>query len=306
MSESVEAGGFVPRSSEDVFGPAPAERRTEPAGRPEPAAAPDGVEQSGEAAVAPAAEPKDGPVRDAAGRFAPKAGEEPQQPVTGSPPAEPPQQPHSIPMSAHLEERRKWQAKVRELEARATQPPAPMAPQQHAPQPPQQPQQPPPDFWADPDAHFAYRERQLMQRQEEALLHTRLAISEAMAKQLPEFDAAVQALDEFANADPRNKEAVRQQMRSQPVPAQWAYEFGKQIMARQKWQPVMQQHADPDAYINAEVERRLAERANTRPAPSSAPPAPPVSLASARSAAPRSGQASWTGPAPPEAVWGRR
>ena len=55
--------------------------------------------------------------------------------------------------------------------------------------------------------------------------------------------------------------------------------------------------SDPEAYINAEVERRMAERAQQQPAAAQGSPLPP-SLAGARSAAPRQGGAAYEGPRP--------
>lgn len=298
MTETADAAGFTPRSTEDVFGSRQVERQTEPAGRPEPEAAPQVEEQSGEATAAPP-EPKDGRARDAAGRFAPKAGEA-EQPATGSPPAEQPQAQQHIPPSVLVEERRKWQAKVAALEAQIAQrqaaPPPPVAPQQ-----PAQPQVPLTDLMFQEPERFV---QTLQQRQDEAMLQTRIAMSEAVARQQPDYDEAAKAVEAYARSHPKRGQEVAAEIRGHAAPALWALDFGRKILAHQKWQPIQQQYATPEAYAEAQREQWMAER--TQPAPSPAPPSPPpASLSGARSASPRA-QSTWTGPRPTGAVWGRR
>lgn len=304
MDQEATGGGFVPTPFEDLLRPdAGATRETEPAGRQEPIApAPEAPRETGEAA-APAPEAMDGRLRDpATGKFIPKAADA-EQAATGSPPAEQQKQPpQMVPASVLAEERRKWQAKVREMEARYSAPPPP--------QPMQMPQQqqaaPPQDFWADPEGYFQHRETALMARVQQEMVNRSLATTEAIAKAQPDYEEAVSAMEQIASVNPAARQYIAQQLNAQPAPALWAYEEGKKLLAQQKWAPVVQQHADPEAYVAAEVERRLAERAAQMPAPSPAPQPPPASLASARSAGPRSGPGKWTGPTPTTQIWGRR
>lgn len=284
--EQESEGGFVAKPFDDILreddGDAPTR---EPAGRPEPVAAPEPV-ATGEAADAAEAKPKDDRPRDDAGRFAPKAAEAPQQ-AAGSPPAAQNGPPQSVPASVLVEERRKWQARVRELEAQLTAPrPAPQ--QQPAPAP-----EPPPEelLFQDP-ARFV---QSLRQQQEEALLATRLETSAAIARQQPDYEQAEAALAEYAQSSPAAAREVAQALRAHPAPALWAYQVGKKLLE--------QRPESIEARINAEVERRLAERMQQQPAPSPAPPPPPASLASVRSAAPRT---QWAGPAPTTAIFGRQ
>ena len=232
--------------------------------------------------------------RDERGRFAPK----PEAQAPAAPPAA--QQnapPQSVPVSAVQEERKKRQALERELqELRAS-----LAPQQQAPQPPPVPEVRPADLmFQDPDAYVQYQE----QRQQQALLQTRFALSEFQARQLPDFAEAEAAVLAAAAADQREAARIGQAMYAHPAPALWAYEEGKRLIAQQRWAPIVQQHADPEAYIAAEIERRVAERQAPTPAPSAAPRLP-TSLATARAAAPRSGPG-WAGPSPLTDILGPR
>ncbi len=285
MEQDSESPGFVPRTFDDILATDDDAMRREPAGRPEPIAEAPAPVETGEAAAPADAKPKAEQPRDDAGRFAQKAAEAPQQ-ATGSPPAEN-ATPQSVPASALVEERRKWQAKVKELEARLAQP---------APQPQPMPQQPP----EPPLEELVFQDPQrfvqaLAQRQEEALLQTRIATSEAVARQQPDYADAEAALTAYAQSSQAAAQEVARMLRSHPAPAIWAYQAGKHLMA-QRPEAIEQR-------IEAEVQRRLSERAPPPPAPSSAPPPPPASLASARSAVPR---AQWNGPAPTRAIFGAK
>lgn len=282
--------GFAPTPMMDILSSRSAEPAPSPT--PEPAPAPQ-AEASGE----PPAPPKDERPRDpVTGKFAPKEA----QAAAAPPAAKQDAQPQSVPVSVVQEERKKRQALERELaELRA-----------RAAQPAQQPPQPAPQAVPLPDLMFQDPERfvqQLAQRQEEALLQTRIVTSEAIARQQPDYDKAEQALTAYAQSSPQAAQEVAQALRSHPAPAMWAYQAGKHLLAQQRWAPLMQQHSDPDAWINAEVERRLAERAAQAapaPAPSSAPL--PQSLASARAAGPRNPAPAFRGPTPLSQILGRR
>lgn len=285
--EQESEGGFVAKPFDDILreddGDSPLR---EPAGRPEPAAALEAVE-TGETAAPAEDKPKDDRPRDEAGRFAPKAADAPQQ-AAGSPPAAQNGPPQSVPASVLVEERRKWQARVRELEAQLTAPRPVPQPQQ----PPPAPEPPPEELLFQDPARFV---QSLRQQQEEALLVTRLEMSAAIARQQPDYDQAEAALAEYAQSSPAAAREVRDALRAAPAPALWAYQAGKKLLE--------QRPESIEARINAEVERRMAERMQQQPATSSAPPPPPASLASVRSAAPR---AQWAGPAPTNAIFGRQ
>lgn len=274
---ATSGGAFVPASLEDILRPDQTERDATPAGQPAEASPP--PEQSGETGEAAQATPAESAPRDPeTGRFAPKQPEEPTAEAGPPPVANEPQK--SVPLSAVLEERKKRQALEAELAAfRAAQQP------QAAPQQPAAPQVPLTDLMFQNPEQFV---QALQQRQEEALLQTRIATSEAIARQQADYDAAEQALTAYAQSSPRAAAEVAQALRSHPAPAMWAYQAGKHLLAQSKWAPVMQQHSDPDAWINAEVERRLAARQSAAPASSSAPsPRLPGTLADVRSSGTR-------------------
>jgi hypothetical protein len=287
--DSTERGGFVPTPIDDILRAEPG-ASSEPAGQPEPRAQPEARPETGEAA-APPPEAKDDRPRDEAGRFAPKA-EAAAKPATGTPPAEN-DPPKSVPTSVLVEERRKWQAKVAELEARFAQQPAPQPAQ---PQQPAAPQIPPEELiFQDPRAFIGM----MQQQQQEALLQTRIALSEALVRDKPDYAEAEAALTQYAQSSQKAALEVAQALRSHQAPALWAYEAGKALISRQQWSSVIQQYGSPEAYAAAQ------RAAAPPPAPSSAPP-PPASLASARSAAPRTGAATFAGPTPLSSILGRR
>jgi len=287
--QPVANGGMTPLS--DVFGrQEPAAQQTAPEGQPEPQAAPQEQPETGE-------EQKAEQPRDERGKFAPK-------PQHAAPPAE--KNPEEGRIAAVKAEREKRQALERELTELRAKLAAPQAqPVQHqAPQPPAPPPVPLSDLmFQDPERFVAA----LQQRQEEQLLATRIATSEAMARQQPDYDAAEQALTAYAQSSQQAAAEVAAKLRSHPAPAMWAYQAGKQLLSQHRWQPIMQQHSDPEAFIAAEVERRLQEKlAEQQAARPAAAPAPrlPTSLASAGSVAPRSGPG-WAGPTPLTNVFGR-
>jgi hypothetical protein len=290
MEQDNAGGGFVPTALDDILRAEPG-ASSEPAGQPAPQAQPETPRETGEAATPPP-EAKDNRPRDEAGRFAPKA-EAAAKPETGPPPEEN-AAPKHVPVSVHVEERRKWQAKAAELEAqiaalRQQPPPQPAQPQQ-----PAAPQIAPEDLiFQDPRAFVGM----LQQRQEEQLLATRLALSEALVRDKPDYADAEAALHEYARSSERAAVEVAQALRSHHAPALWAYEAGKKLLSMKP--------ETIEARINAEVERRYAERVAQSPAPSSAPP-PPASLASARSAGPRVATSTFAGPTPLTSILGRR
>lgn len=306
MEEQDSGGGFAPPSIEDVFG----RRGTAPepkaeGGQPEPQAPPPAAPETGEK---PPAEQKPQPNRDEAGRFAPKQGEQ----QAGPPPEK--HEPQNAPIAALKDERAKRQRAEQEAERLRAQlaafqqqqaRPAPPTPAQPVAQQPQQ--QAPQDFWADPEAFVKGVREQAVSEAEERMFQTRLALSEAVARREPDYEEAERALEAFAATSPDARAEIAKTLRTHPAPAMWALQAGRQLIAAQRWTPVMQQHSDPEAYINAEVERRLQERmAATPPQPApSALPNLPVSLAGARNTAPRSGPG-WSGPPSTQQLFGRR
>jgi len=271
----------------DIFGRhEPVERAAAPEGQPATPPEPPPTPETGE-------EPKPGQPRDERGQFAPKP------PV--APPATREEDGRIAAVKAEREKRQAVERELADLRAKLAAPPAPPAVQQ----PPQQPAPPPVPLeellFQDP-ARFI---QTFHERQEEALLQTRLATSYAVARQFEGYDEAEAAVAAYAQSGTKQANEIAAELRSHPSPAVRTYEIGKHLLAQQRWQPILQKHQDPESFIAAEVERRMQER--QQPAQPVAPaPAPrlPTSLASATSVAPRSGPG-WGGPTPLSNVFGR-
>lgn len=292
QENTAESGAVEPRSLWDTARPESVETtHAEPAGRQEPMAM---EETAGETGDSPQALPEgqDGRARDpVTGKFIQKPEAAPE--ATGSPPAqqqsEPPQH---VPVAVLVEERKRRQALERELAEYRSRPAAQpqVAPQHQAPPVPMQDL-----MFQDPERFI----QTLQQQRQEELVHTRIALSEAQARQNPDYEDAEKALHVYSRQNPRAAEYVANMLWTHPAPGIWAYQFGKKLIAQQRWQPIMQQHGDPEAYVNAEVERRMAERMQQQPAtPTARPTAPPASLATARSVGQRGNASTFTGPRP--------
>jgi hypothetical protein len=273
-----EGAAFEPRPMSEVLRSDPAPTREEPAGRPEPTAAPQTTSDPGEK-PAPQADRN----RDDAGRFAPKGEQQ------GAPPASEQNAPQMVPVSAVLEERKKRQAleaRIREFEAAPRAP----APAQQMPQQPAQPEVPLSDLmFQDPDRFIQAVRAPL----EEQLVMTRIAMSEQVARREPDYADAEAALTAYVEQNPAVRPHVAKALREHPAPAMWALEQGRMLLAQQRWGQVIQQYGSPDAYLAAVQQQQPPAPASRAPA---APP-PPASLASVRSSGPRSsGLAPWSGP----------
>lgn len=287
-------GAFAPTPLGDILRDDAPQTEREPAGRQEPLPTEAAPIETGDA---PADLTKDTRPRDEQGRFAPKE-EKPAE--TGPPPAEQ-SAPQTVPVGAVLEERKKRQAlevRLREMEARLAAPPPPAA----APQQQAAPEVPLEDLMFQDPQRFIERVRQPL---EDQIVQTRVAMSEQLARQKPDYAEAEAAFLAWVEANPAERSRVVQEMRSQASPAEWAADVGRQIVAQQRWGQVIQQYGSPEAYLAAQ-QQAAPPVAHAPVAQPSAPPTPPGSLASVRSAGPRSGAAPWTGPTPLSAILGRR
>ena len=200
-------------------------------------------------------------------------------PKEGSPPqGRDPETGRFVPLSELKSERTKRQDEARlrtEAESRAARAEAALeearriwTQQQQAYQPQAQKQQPQPeapDPYVDPEGYWRHREHQLTARFEQQQFQTRLATSEAIMKQAaPDYDQVMQLFVSAAQNNPALAEAVRHA----PMPAQYAYETGKRMMALQTI------GSDPKAYEERirkeERERTIAElnKGGSRPQPS--------------------------------------
>lgn len=192
--------------------------------------------------------------RDETGRFASTQAQEPVagQPVIEQPVAEHAQPSGGVPVGAVQAEREKRQAAQAESEAlrreiaelrgmvQATRQPAPQ---------PQQEQQPA-SLWDDPDAYLKSQISPLEQRllAQAANFSMRMAIKEH-GKEV--FDAAEQALAQAANT-PDGQQFISK-LRASDDPAEDLIKWHKQQQA------IARVGSDPDAWLNAEIERRLSD-----------------------------------------------
>lgn len=177
-----------------------------------------------------------------------------------TPPVAQAEEPRHIPITALLDEREKRQAKEREAEELRRK----LAEYEAR----QQPVAPPPDVFTDPDQRFSY-ERQQVQG---AIIGVKMQQSRFLAERdfsPEEVNAAVEWFNDYPE--------LSHKMINHPSPFHAAVETYRRFKAAEKVGP------DPDAFINAEVERRLAERlAAAAPAQVQPPrPAAPASLATA-------------------------
>ena len=155
--------------------------------------------------------------------------------------------------------------------------------QQPAPEAPQMP-----DPWTDPEAAMQWQRQQMEQQFEQRLaqreqqeMQQRVVFSEHLVKQQHEdYDQVTELFAQAAQSDPR----LFQSMISHPMPAQYAYEVGKQMQLMQDV------GSDPQAYrerIKAEIlaEMQGEQTPGNTPRQPSAPV--PKSLASKTNAQPR-------------------
>lgn len=159
----------------------------------------------------------------------------------------------------------------------------------------QQPQpepQPAPDWYQDPDAAFQHYVGQALNPVQQAVAQQREGFSEMLA--VEKFGAeAVQAarseLEQYARANPQAARFDWQRIMASPHP------YGELVSWHKQRATLNRVGSDPDAFIQAEVERRLAEMGHqaapqqaATPQPRSAPGNMPSSFAAARNGGPRS------------------
>lgn len=174
------------------------------------------------------------------------------------------------------DERRKRQElerQIAELTKRASAP-QPQQTQQQEPQQRAMPQRP--DPWVDPEGAAEYD--RAMHRVE--LFETRVLLSkEFMRSSKPDFDDVEKVFIEAARSDPY----LEQQLVSHPMPAKFAYEHGRRIMA------LREIGDDPAAYKDRIRQELLAELGQQAPSATTQRQtgAAPKSLASTASTQPR-------------------
>lgn len=251
-----------------------------------------------------------GQPRDDSGRFAsanpepvePQAGEgqqiEPGQPEAQVPEGYVPQQA----LHAARESAREMKERLAALEERERTYQQMLA-QMRQPQQPQAPQQPveKPDFWTDPEAYLRAQLEPVAQQQ----TNMREQVSQMMA--VEKFGAetvqtAYQTLDRDMSSNPALKAQVMARLEASPHP------YAELVKIHQERSALTRYGEDPEAYIKAEIERRMAEMtgggAPAQPSPHQ-PQAMPSSFAAGRSAGPRAAP-QWSGPKPLSEIMGGR
>lgn len=197
----------------------------------------------------------------------------------------------TVPRAALEDERHKRQELERQL-ALYQQP----QPQYEVPPPPQDEEAP--DLWVDPEKALEHQANQLRQEfnqqlasYKQAEFDNRVAVSERLlSMQHEDYDAASKVYADAAKAaaERGNLDMLRA-LADHPMPAQYAYEVGKQMLAMQ------QVGSDPDAYrakLRAEIIAEMQQGQAQTPAVTA-----PTSLASAPSApAPASQNGGFDGP----------
>lgn len=214
------------------------------------------AEPAPEAVTTPAPEPvlENGQPRDEVGRFAPKATDEP---VVEPPAAEQHAQPgnHQVPLEAltairgeNRDLKQQLQQAIGRLQALEQRPQA---------QPTAQPQQPPAkrELWDDPDGFVTDR----LSPVEQALQETRAEISHMRA--VAEFGkesviSAHQAVEEAISRGELDKNTVNGQLAKSRDPVGDIIRWHKGQQAKANMQRIGN---DPDAWLEAEMERRMAD-----------------------------------------------
>jgi hypothetical protein len=162
------------------------------------------------------------------------------------------------------------------------------------------PQQEESDFWADPERKIEERERRLREE-----IYENMAIQQLNDDDRKIFQEVRAELEQKLNSG--DQEAIRDYKTLMAYPA---HERPRAVVSAVKRNRLLQRLGDdPDAYINAEVEKRLAERGQAqqeqeltqqRPAP-----VMPSNLASVRNVGVRNGPA-WGGPSPLQDIFARK
>jgi hypothetical protein len=232
--------------------------------------------------------------RDEHGRFAPKQPPEAPQPEPQAEPQRPPD--GYVPIQALdarlAKQEEKFQAQLRERDAQI----------QRYMQQAQQPQKPtepvkPPDYFENPDAAVDFRLKNAIEPIQQGQQSIVENFSRMMASDKFGEDTVHAALAEMTSRVQANPQAMRfdyQRIMSSPHP------YGELVKWHKAQTALAKYGDDPEAAFNAEVERRLAERAGQQPqtqASAQAPPVLPTSFSGARSAGPSS-TPQWSGPRP--------
>jgi hypothetical protein len=182
------------------------------------------------------------------------------------------------------------------------------------PQQPAEPPPPPPDWFQDPDQAFRHNFGQYLGQAisplQQAIVQQREQFSQMMAVEKYGVDAVQQAeaeLAQYAQSSPQQARYDWQRIMAAPHP------YGELMNWHKQRTTLNRVGGDPDAYIEQELQRRLAEMGHAVPPPQngSAQSQPrqagsmPSSFASARHGGPRSGGVASSGARSLSEIMGR-
>lgn len=173
-------------------------------------------------------------------------------------------------------------------------------------QPKQEPPKPAPDFFENPDEAFRHRLNEALEPLQQADQKVIERFSRMMAVKdytAPVVDAAYKELERRVNENPQaNYPLYLRIMRAE-------HPYGELVTWHKEQSALTKFGADPEEYINREIERRMAEKANGgngQPQPQTQQPAAtmPSSFTAASNQGPRSAP-QWSGPKPLSEIMNR-
>ena len=173
--------------------------------------------------------------------------------------------------------------------------------QRQQPQQQQTPQQPPPDFFDNPDAAFEYRIQQAIKPLQERMQTQHEQNSSMMAVEKygiepvqEAYGALAQRVQQFGAQDPTYLRIMRS-----PHP------YGELVRWHQEQSALSRYGADPEAYINAEIERRMQERMQGQPGTRGPAPRMPTAMAGPTPSVGQRSTPGYSGPRPLSEIMGR-
>lgn len=203
-----------------------------------------------ETVATPQTEPNPAVNRDEQGRFAPKANEaEPTatvDPVTPAPAAEPTT--GHVPLAALHAEREKSKETARQLQQAM----AMLQALQQRPHP-AQPQPKAKDFWEDPNGFVASQVEPVQQLVQQGTLRTSKMLA-VQAHGREKVQEAYEALGSALNTDPQARFAYQQIMASD-------HPYDEMVSWHRRQQAMARVGSDPDAFIEAEIAKRMSDPA---------------------------------------------
>lgn len=221
-----------------------------------------GIEAEQPQEITPQAEPAAQPQtteerqRDEQGRFAPKAGDPPPSEPLAQPDAQQPTTEPApgamVPLAAVHAERRKNDDLQRQLQQLTGQVQALMA-RPSAPAPTPATPQAKKEIWDDPESYIAEANKPILDQVRQNKLDTSMMLAVDRHGEAT-VQTAYQALGEALQTDPRAKFEYERIMASR-------HPYDELVSWHKQHQTLQKIGADPDAYVQSEIERRLSDPA---------------------------------------------